>query len=432
MGLVINTNRLSLDAQASLRMNNRNLEVTSRRLSTGKRVNTAGDDAAGMTIAQRLTSDIRAYRKTMQNQLDGISLVQVTEGQLQSMQDDLQRVKELMIQAANGTNGVDEKNALQREINERVKNIETISKTTRFNSVLMLKGSNYRTDQSDRIIQSGITFNEFTTLQFGPAYVDNTTVASPIFVKERGINVDTDYTDIPLTATHNSAQAEVTAGTVGFNYVDKVMADIGAELTAQGTTHATAIINWLNSFTGAGTNIAQSMNNLLQDAYKSANSLGGFATTTVTTGPTTIPANGNINQQEFNIIKYFLHDGGQVVENSSSHGFTLSRLRVKGATVNSYANTSYDHGNLDDITKMVDNISRMRSHLGAIQGSIESKISAQDTAVVNLESSQSRIIDADMALESSALVKQQILQKSGVAMLSQANSQPQQLLDLLP
>ena len=81
---------------------------------------------------------------------------------------------------------------------------------------------------------------------------------------------------------------------------------------------------------------------------------------------------------------------------------------------------------------MIDNLSRMRSHLGALQGSIESKMGSQDTSVVNLEASRSRIIDADMALESSSLVKQQILQRSGVAMLSQANAQPQQLLDLLP
>jgi flagellin len=191
MGLVINTNRLSLDAQAALRTNNRELEVISKRLSTGKRVNNAGDDAAGMTIAQRITSDVRAYRKTIQNQMDGISLIQVTEGQLQAMQDDLQRIRELMIQAANGTNGADERNALQREINERVKNVEDLSNTTRFNSVGLIKGpSTDRTNQTDRTIQSGITFSETTNLQFGPAYIDKTVVATPVFISERGINID--------------------------------------------------------------------------------------------------------------------------------------------------------------------------------------------------------------------------------------------------
>jgi flagellin len=427
MGLVINTNRLSLDAQAALRTNNRELEVTSKRLSSGKRVNTAGDDAAGMTIAQRITSDVRAYRKTIQNQMDGISLIQVTEGQLQSMQDDLQRVRELMIQAANGTNGVDERNALQREINERVKNVEDISNTTRFNSVGLLKGpSTDRTNQTDRTIQSGITFSETTNLQFGPAYLDTTVVATPVLIPERGINIDANYSYTPLTATQDSAAAEVLAGTASFDYVTKVIGEIQAEISSEiGGGTATTINTWLGTFLNTFANQAVTMQTLFDDAYKSYRSLGG----TTSAGA---PANGVVNQKALDIIKYFLHDGGQLVENSSTPGFTLSRLRVTGATINSYANTAQAHGNLDDITKMIDNLSRMRSHLGALQGSMESKIDSQDTSIVNLEASQSRIIDADMALESSSLVKQQILQRSGVAMLSQANAQPQQLLDLLP
>jgi flagellin len=425
MGLVINTNRLSLDAQASLRTNNRNLEVTAKRLSTGKRVNTAGDDAAGMTIAQRITSDIRAYRKTIQNQMDGVSLIQVTEGQLQSMQDDLQRVRELMLQAANGTNGPDERNALQREINERVKNVEDISNTTRFNSVTMLKGSSSdRTNQTDRTIQSGITFSEVTNLQFGPAYVDKTTVGTPVFISERGINIDVNYSYTPLTATQDSAATEVTAGTASFDYVGKAIGDIRSELNAQGAS-SVGLDAWLATFLDTGTNQANTMNDLLLDAYDSNRAVAGTRTVTP-------PAASLVSNKALEIIKYFLHDGGQLVENSSSPGFTLSRLRVAGATINSSANTPETHGNLDDITKMIDNISRMRSHLGAIQGSIESKINSQDTSIVNLEASRSRIIDADMALESSSLIKQQILQQSGVAMLTQANSQPQQLLDLLP
>jgi flagellin len=425
MGLVINTNRLSLDAQAALRTNNRDLEVTAKRLSTGKRVNNAGDDAAGMTISQRITSDVRAYRKTIQNQMDGISLIQVTEGQLQAMQDDLQRIRELMIQAANGTNGADERNALQREINERVKNVEDISNTTRFNSVTMLKGaSTDRTNQTDRTIQSGITFSEVTNLQFGPAYIDKTVVATPVFFSERGINIDANYSYIPLTATQDSAAAEVAAGTASFDYVTKVIGDIRSELTAQGASNA-ALDNWLATFLDTGTNQANTMDELLLDAYDSNRAVAGSRTVTP-------PAASLVTNKALDIIKYFLHDGGQLVENSNTPGFTLSRLRVTGATINSYANTSQSHGNLDDITKMIDNISRMRSHLGAIQGSMESKINSQDISVVNLEASKSRIIDADMALESSSLVKQQILQRSGVAMLSQANAQPQQLLDLLP
>jgi flagellin len=330
-----------------------------------------------------------------------------------------------MIQAANGTNGADERNALQREINERVKNVEDISNTTRFNSVGLLKGpSTDRTNQTDRSIQSGITFSETTNLQFGPAYVDKTVVATPVFISERGINIDANYSYTPLTATQDSAAEEVLAGTASFDYVTKVIGDIRGELTAQGA-NSTLLDTWLATFLDTGTNQANTMDELLLDAYDSNRAVAGTRTVTP-------PAASLVGNKALSIIKYFLHDGGQIVENASTPGFTLSRLRVAGATINSYANTAQAHGNLDDITRMIDNLSRMRSHLGAIQGSMESKIDSQDTSVVNLEASRSRIVDADMALESSSLVKQQILQKSGIAMLSQANAQPQQLLDLLP
>ncbi|MFM7458275.1 MAG: flagellin, partial [bacterium] len=228
----------------------------------------------------------------------------------------------------------------------------------------------------------------------------------------------------PLTATQDSAAAEVLAGTASFDYVTKVIGDIRTELTAQGAS-SVALDGWLATFLNAGTNEANTMDELLRDAYDSNRAVAGSRTVTA-------PAASVVTNKALEIIKYFLHDGGQLVENASTPGFTLSRLRVTGATINSYANTAQAHGNLDDITKMIDNLSRMRSHLGAIQGSMESKIGSQDTSIVNLEASQSRIIDADMALESSSLAKQQILQRSGVAMLSQANAQPERLLDLLP
>lgn len=431
MGLVINTNRLSLDAQAALRSNSRELEITTRRLSTGKRVITAGDDAAGMTIAQRITSDVKAYRKTMQNQMDGISLIQVAEGQIQSMQDDLQRIRELMIQGANGTNGVDERNALQREINERVKNVGDIALNTRFNSVLLLRGSvGNKTDQVDRTIQSGITFSEVTTMQFGPAHINGEGAAGFTFIPERGINIDINYRSIDLSKSANDATADVadTQYNLNYNYVDETIDAINAELTAQGLA-STDLTTWLNDFKETGGYAAQSMQSLLTDLHNIQYGLGAA----VNNSSATPPVIGDIGLDRLNIINYFLHEGGQLVEGSSTPGFMLNRLRIPGATITAPDRTSTaDHGNLDDITRMIDNLSRMRSHLGALQGSMEAKINAQDIAVVNLEASKSRIIDADMALESSNIAKQQILQQSGIAMLAQANAQPEQLLNLLP
>ena len=117
MGIVVNTNTQSLFAQRALRTNTRNLERNIERLSTGFRINRAADDAAGLSIANKLTTQTRGLEKAMQNASDGISLIQTAEGGLSVIQENLQRIRELVVQGVNGTNGENEKAAIQREIN---------------------------------------------------------------------------------------------------------------------------------------------------------------------------------------------------------------------------------------------------------------------------------------------------------------------------
>ncbi len=313
MGLVVNTNTQSIFAQRALRVNTQNLQRNIEHLSTGFRINRAADDAAGLSISNKLTTQIRGLDKAKQNSADGISLIQTAEGGLSIVQENLQRIRELVIQGVNGTNGPEEKDALQREINERVKIIDDIAQATKFNDIGLLDGSAGNID-----LQTGSSDGELTTISLADGAAANT-----------GINID--ITEI-------------------------------------------------------------------------AGATGGSA-----------------------------NDFGHLVEGATAL-FALDRLHISGATVSSYNFATHSTNvvaTVADIDTMINNTSRMRSYLGAVQNSLESKIEYLDTARESALASRSRIQDVDIASESSVLIKNQILQQTAATMLAQANSQPQIALQLL-
>ncbi|MCE2929522.1 MAG: flagellin FliC, partial [Candidatus Caenarcaniphilales bacterium] len=162
MGLVVNTNTQSMFAQRALANNTLGLQRNIEHLSTGFRVNRAADDAAGLSIANKLTTTIRGLDKSKQNAADGISLIQTAEGSLSIIQENLQRIRELVVQGVNGTNGTNEKNALQREINERVKLIDDISQATKFNGISLLYQNTAAT--ADVLLQTGADAGQTTTV----------------------------------------------------------------------------------------------------------------------------------------------------------------------------------------------------------------------------------------------------------------------------
>lgn len=297
MSITVNTNVSSLFAQRALNKNTSGMQKSIEKLSTGFRINRAGDDAAGLTISEGLTSEINGLQKAKQNVGDGISLVQTAEGALTVIQDNLQRIRELTVQATNGTNSSDEKDAIQREINERVTTIDSIAKATKFNGTAIIKGA------TTISIQSG---------------ANNGETSSIVLTAAAGAGIDIDVTT-----------------------------------------------------TGAGS-IAESAT---------------FALDT-------------------------LHVGGSV---NSQDGTTVATTTA-----------------LTGIDQMLDNVSRMRSYLGGVQNSLESKSEYLDVAVENASASRSRIRDVDVAQESSTMLKNQILQQSAAAMLSQANSTSQIALNLIP
>lgn len=169
MSVVINTNTQSLFAQRALNINTSSLQANIEHLSTGHRINRASDDAAGLSISYKLSSTIRDLENAKRNTANGISMLQTAEGGLSIIQENLQRMRELFIQAVNGTNGEAEKSALQREINERVKTIDTISKATKFNGQALLDGSTNYT------LQTGADQGQTTIIRFLAETTDSNT-----------------------------------------------------------------------------------------------------------------------------------------------------------------------------------------------------------------------------------------------------------------
>ena len=333
MPVVVNTNTQSIFAQRALNGNTMNLQRTVERLSTGFRINRAADDAAGLSITEKMTSKIRGMDQAKRNINDAIALIQTSEAALGTVQDNLQRIRELSVQALNGSNGLEERNAIQREINERIGVIETVAKQSNFNGVQLIS-----TNKNDPPGTNDIQ------LQAGPDQVDRVTITidnnSPT-LNDIGIIIDM---DADSDATSDNQNGTIT----------------------QDTTIALGQI-WVVG----------------EKASK-----GG--------------------------VKSYLGNDGS---NPGTAGYTNG---IVAPTL------------LADLDAMMNNVSRMRSELGAIQNSLESRMSYIDAYAENLRGARSRIQDADVAHESSQYVKFQILQQSSAGMLQQANASAQIALDLLP
>lgn len=330
MSIVINTNTQSIFAQRALNKNTTDLQRNIEHLSTGFRINRAADDAAGLSISNKLTTKIRGYEKAKQNAGDGISLIQTAEGSLGIVQENLQRVRELIVQGVNGTYSANDLDSIQREINERIRVIDDISQSTEFNGIPLISNNNFITNggiNSDVVLQTGADSGQITTLSFGSGNTSST-----------GININVDH--------------EVTGTTVDFGELNEGIATVGFALSE-------------------------------------------------------------------------LHLAGANVDS-----LAVSETRFGGAT-NVDIDISGIPIGLTDIDTIIDNVSRMRSELGAMQNALESKMTYLDIARENAEASRSRIQDVDIAKESSLLVKHQILQQSAAAMLAQANTSPQLALQLL-
>ncbi len=383
MAAIINTNVASLNAQRNLTSSQSTLNTSLQRLSSGLRINSAKDDAAGLAISERFTAQIRGLDVASRNANDGISLAQTAEGALGEVTNNLQRVRELAVQSANASNSATDRAALQTEAAQLLSEVDRVSNQTKFNGVALIDGS-------------------FTSavFQVGANSGETITIASLVDANTAALGSVTAATGQGSAVTSITGLGAVGAGALLINGTD-VGAGIGAAGTAQQRVgQVVDAIN--NSSTTTGVNAA----------YDTA-------------------TNRIVLSSEADIVATGTDDGTLTSFDVTATDGDATAATTTGLTsldLSSYAGASLA---IKQIDSALGQVNSARATLGAIQNRFSSVVSNIASTSENLSASRSRIQDADFAKETAALTRGQILQQAGTAILSQANSAPQSVLSLL-
>jgi len=390
MALTVNTNVASLTSQRNLGGSQELLKTSLERLSTGLRINSAKDDAAGLAISERFTAQIKGLNQGVRNANDGISLAQTAEGALGEVTNNLQRIRELAVQASNATNTAADRTALQNEVSALVSEIDRVAQQTTFNGTKLLDGG-----FSGAVFQIGANAGDSITIDS----ISNTTAAKlgSEVTEAAGATAVSSFTGFATKV--NDGMVKISA-----NSIEVTLGEIAAAASKE--ERAGQMVAAINDKTGQ---------------------TGVFAY--ITSG---------------NVLKVQSQTGDfEVAALSASATAANTGLAITGTALASTAATTTGVANLSVSTygasqtaiALVDDalskINTSRSTLGAIQSRFESAVSSQQTTSENLSASRARIQDADFAAETANLAKAQILQQSGIAMLAQANAIPQNVLALL-
>ncbi|WP_024527739.1 FliC/FljB family flagellin [Serratia fonticola] len=412
MSQVINTNAMSLVAQNNLNKSQSALGTSIERLSSGLRINSAKDDAAGQAISNRFTANINGLTQASRNANDGISLAQTTEGALNEINDNLQNIRRLTAQAANGTNSESDRQSIQNEIDQRLAEINRISEQTEFNGVKVLSADQKLTIQVGA--NDGETIEiELKNINAKTLGLENFSVVDGIDVAKVGTPPTTVKTGKTLAIDSDGKQAG-SAAPASYK-TDDATGDLYA-IGDDGKSYKATIDN----ATGKVVSIAGTATDTTSMALSSATTIEQEV------APTGADA--------ANLKSY---DGGKsyVIQEGTGTDAKYFKATVdgdgkvsKGAEMSTEPKTTDPLAVLDDALAQVDGL---RSSLGASQNRFSSVISNLDNTVTNLSESRSRILDADFASEVSNMSRANILQSAGTTVLAQANQVPQNVLSLL-
>ena len=391
MALTVNTNVSALNTQRNLNSSSNALATSLQRLSTGSRINSAKDDAAGLQIANRLTSQVNGLNIAVKNSNDGISMAQTAEGALEQSTSILQRMRDLSLQSANGSNSTEERKALGSEVNELKKELDRIANTTSFGGKKLLDGS-------------------FGTTTFQVGAAANETIS---------VNI--------AEMSSKSLQGQVFSGSI---------ASATASATSSGTTTISGEISngagvkssYSISYDITGTETAKELTQKHATAINDANiGVGAF----ISTG-------GAINL--YSSLGSGVSGGAGKLESmsvvSGQAGLTsgaLSQVASGDSTVGKVDISTVEGSQkaIIVIDQAIQAIDAQRADLGAVQNRFENTIGNLQNIAENVSAARGRIKDTDFAAETANLSKQQILQQAGTAILAQANQLPQAVLSLL-
>ncbi len=403
MAQVINTNVASLNAQRNLTTSQTSLATSLQRLSSGLRINSAKDDAAGLAISERMTSQIRGLNQAVRNANDGISLAQTAEGALGEIGNNLQRIRELAVQSRNATNSTSDRAALQSEVTQLKAEIQRVSTQTQFNGLNLLDGS--FTAQTFQVgANQGQTIDVANIVNAQIAQLGSwNSVATPTTTDAAGAFTTVNLAD-GKKYTMNVGGVDVVSKTASGAAATVTAAEVDAGLSAKKTDLANAGITFSGSAAGGDLKFAKADGTSMDIKVTNEDTAtSGFAGT-----------------------QFKKTDGTAVTVNNGAAsaaktGFDTLDISTTGGADNAILA-------MDAALKAVNS---GRADLGAIQNRFSSVITTLQTTSENLSASRSRIQDTDFAAETANMTKNQILQQAGTAMLAQANSLPQNVLSLL-
>ncbi|SEO49657.1 flagellin [Nitrosovibrio sp. Nv6] len=388
MAAIINTNVIALNAQRNLNNSQNALATTLQRLSSGLRINSAKDDAAGLAISERMTSQIRGLNQAVRNANDGISMSQTAEGALGEIGNNLQRIRELAVQSRNASNSVSDRTALNNEVQQIKAEIDRVASTTAFNGIKLLDG----------------TFTN-QAFQVGANVGETINISSLVNAQTASLGTTTTYAASPAAGTapptaFTATTDDIAAGDLKINGID-----VGA-ITAAGTAplQGAAVAAAINAISGS-TNVTAAADG------------AGIVTLTNTSGSDTVVTMANT---------------ATTARTSLTAGTTTAVATVTAGFASLAIDTT---ANADTAIASMDSalsaLNAARADLGAYQNRFSSAVSNLQTTAENLSASRSRIVDTDFAAETAILSRNQVLQQAGTAMLAQANALPQSVLALL-
>jgi flagellin len=492
---VINTNVSSLKSQNSLALNERKLGTSMERLSTGIRINSAKDDAAGLAISTRMTSEIRGLTAAVRNANDGISVAQTAEGALGEITNILQRMREVAVQSANASNNSTDRSFLNTEVTQLIAEAQRIGEQANFNGIKLLngdfRGMNFQVGSnageviaftpikdsrasalgSNTLVVAGSGMNQAQVSTTAATLIDNTVAAATgahqLSLTENGVtslsaaltfavkssakdiaaNINSAASNLGVTATATNSMTFgglISGGDVAMTIG---VGGVRVQANVSNPTDLTALASAINGVSGT-TFITASFETPGNKSLMTLTTADGRDIELVDfthTGTTkTAVANGNVNMSGDAVVNDSIRKSGTVNITSPRGALTITNpgnttVFAAGGLTSSFSSiTSVDittvagaTSALSAIDSALTTVNNSRASLGGLMNRFEATVSNQNTAISNLSASRSRILDADYAVETTNLAKAQIVQQAATAMLAQANQSSQSVLALL-
>ncbi len=451
MPQIINTNLFSLNAQRNLNETQNALGTSLERLSSGLRINSAKDDAAGLAIAERFSAQIRGLNQAVRNANDGISFAQTAEGGLSTATSALQRIRELAVQSANDTNTASDREAINNEVQQLIAEVRRIANTTQFNGQNVLDGTS-----SSLSFQVGANQNQTITVNGVDARADilGARVSESASIDQTAIDASIAADNLVIQGIAVDLSGLSAGDSVGdiVNQINAITSQTG--ITAQQATTTTtdaltvaagdATINGVTvTLTGTQATDVAAINALTAQTGVTATASGGGDVVLSNTDGTDITTTGAGFSAGNDTYQAGIVLAGDVSESNTDFSVAGTFAVVTGGTALGASQQNNSVTATDVLTQTsstaalltldfaLSQVNTLRSELGAVQTRFESTISNLQITSENLTAARSRIQDADFAAETAELTRGQILQQAGLSIVAQANSLPQSVLSLL-